>query len=228
MKLIDLSTGIYPGMPKPKSAPETLLNYVLSPSEQQQKEQGFTNNMEEYTICAHVATHIDAPSHFNYYGKNIDEYPAGFFYLVDTQLLNIEREAYGIITALDIQAAEAVDGEIKKDDLVLINTGCHRLYGQSAYNQAPYLTKDAAEYLAAKQVRMVGTDSFTVDDPRVKAKPAHVVLLCENEIPIIECVMNLSSLPCTRFKTVCLPLKMQHASGAFTRMVAVCEEEIHE
>ncbi len=224
MKLIDLSTEIYPGMPKPKSAPETLLRYVLSPDVQQQNAQGFTNKMEEYTICTHVATHIDAPAHFNYYGKNIDEYPVSFFFMVDTQLLNLERGAYGVITAQDIEKAEIADGKIKANDLVLINTGRHKLYGQDAYNEAPFLTEDAAEYLASKQIRMVGTDSFTVDDPRIKAKPAHVVLLCKNEIPVIECVMNLSALPCTRFKTICLPLKMKNASGAFTRMAAICEE----
>ena len=72
MKLIDLSTVISPGMPKPKSAPPVLLRYILEPSEEQEKAQGFTNKMEEYTITTHVATHIDAPAHFSAHGKNID------------------------------------------------------------------------------------------------------------------------------------------------------------
>lgn len=87
MKLIDLSTVISPGMPKPKSAPPVLLRYILEPSEEQEKAQGFTNKMEEYTITTHVATHIDAPAHFSAHGKNIDEYDVSEFFLVPTQML---------------------------------------------------------------------------------------------------------------------------------------------
>ena len=223
MTIIDLTTEIHAQMPKPKSAPETKLRYILTPSLEEQQERGFTNKMEEYTICTHVATHIDAPSHFNYYGKDIDQYPPEFFFMVNTQLLHLPREEYGVITADDIRGAERVDGVIQLGDLVIIDTGCHKKYYDTSYSRAPYLTEDAARYLASKNIRMVATDSYTVDDPREKNKPAHVVLLCENEIPIIECVMNLSSIPCNRFHTVCLPLKMRQASGAFTRMVAVCD-----
>lgn len=223
MKIIDLSTEIHAQMPKPKSAPETQMRYILTPSEQQQAERGFTNKMEEYTICTHVATHIDAPAHFNFYGKNIDQFPPEFFFMVKTRMLNLPRGEFGIITADDIREAERRDGEIMADDLVIINTGCHKYYYEPEYSRAPYLTEDAARYLATQKIRMLATDSFTVDDPREKNKPAHVVLLCENEIPVIECAMNLSEIPCTGFKTVCLPLKMRDASGAFTRMIAVCE-----
>ena len=213
MKLIDLSTVISPGMPKPKSAPPVLLRYILEPSEEQEKAQGFTNKMEEYTITTHVATHIDAPAHFSAHGKNIDEYDVSEFFLVPTQMLHIRRGAFEAITADDLRAAEERDGTIQAGDLVLLNTGCHQYYYDEAYNYAPYLTKEAAEYLAEKQVKMVGTDSFTVD----------VVLLNQHGILIIECVMNLDAVPCTRFQTVCLPLKIQQGSGAFTRMIAVCQ-----
>lgn len=223
VKLIDLSTVISPGMPKPKSAPPVLLRYILEPSEEQEKAQGFTNKMEEYTITTHVATHIDAPAHFSAHGKNIDEYDVSEFFLVPTQMLNIRRGKFEAITADDLRAAEERDGAIQDGDLVLINTGCHQYYYDEVYNCAPYLTKEAAEYLAEKQIKMVGTDSFTVDDPREKDKPAHVVLLNQHGILIIECVMNLDAIPCTRFQTVCLPLKIRQGSGAFTRMIAVCE-----
>ena len=141
MKLIDLSTVISPGMPKPKSAPPVLLRYILEPSEEQEKAQGFTNKMEEYTITTHVATHIDAPAHFSAHGKNIDEYDVSEFFLVPTQMLHIRRGAFEAITADDLRAAEERDGTIQAGDLVLLNTGCHQYYYDEAYNYAPYLTK---------------------------------------------------------------------------------------
>lgn len=224
MRLIDLSTEFRDGMPKPPSGPRVDMRYVLTPSREEEEERGFTNKMEQFTITTHVATHIDAPSHFSLNGKNIDDYPVDFFYMVPTILLDVEREPYGEIHADDLRRAEKECGCIEPGDLVLINTGSYRRYEEPDYARSPYLTEDAARYLAEKSVSMVGIDSFTVDDPRKREKPAHVELLCRNAIPVIECVMNLGALPVKRFRTICMPLKVKDGSGAFTRMVAVLEE----
>ena len=225
MKMIDLSTELRDGMPKPPSAPRVEMRYLLTPSVKEEERKGFTNKMEQFTITTHVATHIDAPSHFSSNGKNIDDYPVEFFTMVPTIMLNIEREIYGEIGAADIAEAEQKYGEIQNGDMVIINTGAYRRYEEPDYEKSPYLTEDGAQYLADKRVVMVAIDSFTVDDPRKKEKPAHVILLCENEIPIIECVVNLGQISVNRFHTICMPLKIKEGSGAYTRMVAVLEEE---
>lgn len=224
MKMIDLSTELRDGMPKPPSAPRVEMRYILSHSAQEEAQKGFTNKMEQFTITTHVATHIDAPSHFSMNGRNIDDYPVDFFYMVPTVMLDIERDTYGAICAADIMEAEQKCGAVREGDMVIINTGSYRRYEEPDYEKSPYLTEDAAEYLAAKRVVMVAIDSFTVDDPRKKEKPAHVVLLCRNAIPVIECVVNLGQVPVHRFKTICMPLKVKEGSGAYTRMVAVLDE----
>ncbi|MGM9521583.1 MAG: cyclase family protein [Oscillospiraceae bacterium] len=223
MRLIDLSTELRDGMPKPPSGPRVDMKYVLTHSAEEEARRGFTNKMEQFTITTHVATHIDAPAHFTMKGKNIDDYPLEFFYMVPTVLLDLEREPYGIIDEQDIKDAERACGEIQEGDLVIINTGSYKRYEDPDYEKSPYLTREAARYLADKKVKMVGIDSFTVDDPRVKDKPAHVELLCKNGIPVIECVVNLGELPMHRFKTICMPLKVKEGSGGFTRMAAVIE-----
>lgn len=223
MKLIDLSTPFEKGMPKPPSGPEVEMRYLLSPSAEEERERGFTNKMEQFTITTHVGTHIDAPSHFSINGKNIDEYPPAFFYMVPTVVLDVERDPYGEITAEDLAEAESVCGFVGKGDLAILNTGAFRRYGSPDYARSPYLTEDGARYLAQKGAAMVGIDSFTVDDPRRKEKPAHVELLCRHGIPVIECVVNLDRLPAKRFHTICFPLAVKNGSGGFTRMVAVVE-----
>lgn len=228
MKIIDLSTEIFPGMPRPRSSPPVKRNYILEPSESQEQELGFTNKMEQYTITTHVATHLDAPSHFSLHGKNIDAYPPEYFFMVPTLMLMIERDEYGIITAEDIMEAEKKYGEIREGDLVIINTGFYRYYREEKYNRTPYLTSDTAEYLAGRKIKMLGTDSFTVDDARKKEKPAHVILLKNHGILIIECIMNLGEVPCPRFYSICLPLKLRDASGAFTRMIGIVKERGNE
>lgn len=225
MKLIDLSTELRDGMPKPPSAPRTEMRYLLSHSKEEEIKKGFTNKMEQFVITTHVATHIDAPSHFSSRGKNIDDYPVDFFYMIPTIMLDLERGAYGEITETDIMEAEQLCGSICPGDLVMIHTGACRRYEEEDYEKSPYLTGAAARYLSEKKVKMVAIDSFTVDDPRKKEKPAHVELLCHNAIPVIECVMNLDAIPVHRFRTICMPLKIKEGSGAFTRMIAVLDRD---
>ncbi len=225
MKLIDLSTEIRAGMPKPPSAPDTELRYLLSHSEEEERQRGFTNKMEQFVITTHVATHIDAPSHFSRNGKNIDDYPVDYFYMVPTVMLDLERGIYGVIDEEDIREAEQVCGSICSGDLVILHTGSHRRYEEKDYELSPYLTGQAARYLSEKKVKMVAIDSFTVDDPRKKEKPAHVELLCRSGILVIEGVMNLDAIPVHRFRTICLPLKIREGSGAFTRMIAVLDPD---
>ena len=212
-------------MPKPKSAPPVLLRYILEPSEEQENGAGLyqqDGGVYHYNPRSHP--HRRTGPLLRSRKKTIDEYDVRrVFPGTHPDAEHPSRGKFEAITADDLRAAEERDGAIQDGDLVLINTGCHQYYYDEAYNCAPYLTKEAAEYLAEKQIKMVGTDSFTVDDPREKDKPAHVVLLNQHGILIIECVMNLDAIPCTRFQTVCLPLKIRQGSGAFTRMIAVCE-----
>lgn len=224
MRLIDFSSEIHPGMPKPPSAPEVTMRYHIAQSKEAEEEKGYSNKLEEYTITTHVATHFDAPSHFTTQGKNIDELPLEQFFMVPTVMLDVEKEEYQEITVEDIKRAEEKAGDVQKGDLVILNTGFYRYYGQDKYLKTPYLTKEAAEYLADAGISTLAIDCFTVDDVRKKEKPAHVLLLKERGIPIIECALNLDAAPVSRFSTVCFPLKIRNGSGAFTRMVGIFED----
>ena len=208
-------------MPKPPSAPEVTMKFVIEQSEETEAKKGFSNKLEQFTFTTHVATHYDAPSHFTVKGRNIDEYPMEYFYMVPTLVLDIPKDIYGEISVEDIRKAERECGNIHSGDLVLINTGSYKRYYDAAYNKSPYLTEEAACYLASKGIKMLGIDSFTVDDPRKPEKPAHVVLLKDNGILIIECVTNLNRIPEHRFNSIGLPINIKDGSGAFVRLVGV-------
>ncbi|HIS30215.1 MAG TPA: cyclase family protein [Candidatus Limivivens intestinipullorum] len=225
MKLIDLSTDFYGGMPKPPSAPEVVMKYAITQSEKEEKEKGYSNKLEQFTITTHVGTHFDAPSHFTAGGKNIDEFPLEMFYRVPTLVLHTEKEEYGEITVSDLEAAQRQGGSIQAGDFVILNTGFYRFYQEEKYVRTPYLSWEAADYLACRNVSMVGIDSFTVDDVRRKEKPAHVRLLKEAGILIVECIVNLDKLSADRFFSCCFPIKVQNGSGGFTRLTAIFEEE---
>lgn len=224
MKIVDLSSEFYAGMPKPKAHPDVALQYLLTPTEEEEARRGFTNKMELFTATTHVGTHVDAPSHFSFRGKNIDDYPPEIFFMVPTRKLDIPKGTYGVITVGDLEQAEQRTGPIRPDEIVLLNTGAYHRAASPDYLCSPYLTEQAAIWLADKKVRMVGIDSFTVDDPREKDKPAHRVLLNGHGILIIEGAAALDEVP-PCFETVVLPLKIRHGSGAYARMIAVIKEE---
>lgn len=224
MKLIDLSSNVRAGMPKPPSAPAVTMDYIIKQSKEKEDQNGYSNKLEQFTITTHVATHFDAPSHFTCSGKNIDQYPIDDFFMIPTIVLDIPKGEYGEIEVTDIKKAEAKSGEITKGDLVIINTGFYRNYEDKVYEYTPFITEAAARYIADKEAKMVGIDSFTVDDPRQKQKPAHVLLLKERGILIIECIVNLDKILSPRFKSICFPINIKDGSGAFTRLVGVFED----
>ena len=56
---------------------------------------------------------------------------------------------------------------IRKNDIVMINTGTHRKLADTDeyYAYSPGLYKEAAEWLVEKQVKMVGVDVQALDHP---------------------------------------------------------------
>jgi kynurenine formamidase len=58
----------------------------------------------------------------------------------------------------------------------------------------PFLTKDAADYLVDRGALLVGIDSLNIDDTEDRHRPVHSALL-QAEVPIVEHLCHLSSLP---------------------------------
>ena len=78
---------------------------------------------------------------------------------------------------------------------VLIHTGWDQYWRTDQYfENHPYLTRDAADYLKESKTALVGIDSLNIDDTEDGARPAHTVLLGAN-IPIVEHLCNLAALP---------------------------------
>ena len=92
---------------------------------------------------------------------------------------------------------------------MLIETGWAAKWNTEYYfENHPYLTKAAAEYLKEAEVKLVGIDSHNIDDTRGKARPVHTVLLGA-EILIVEHLCNLHSLPDEGFTFTAVPPKFK-------------------
>ena len=167
---------------------------------------------------SHTGTHIDAPSHTEPDGGNIDSRPIEEFVL----------EAR-TVDATPVSPREPIPEGVVPDepaaDILLIHTGWDEHWGESAYFEHPYLTPGAAERLAAAGCG-VGVDALNPDptptdgaDPdEPMGVPVHGSLLGD-ELPIIENLTGLAGLP-DRVRLYAFPLPLADCDGAPIRAVA--------
>ena len=111
----------------------------------------------------HTGTHMNAPIHMIQRGADLSEVPPNRLF-GNGVILSIPKGNYETITAADLEAAKP---EVKVDDIVVIVTGWHHKYsdGIEYYGESPGLTKDAAEWLVNKKVKMVMVDTQQIDHP---------------------------------------------------------------
>jgi kynurenine formamidase len=76
-----------------------------------------------------------------------------------------------------------------------VHSGWDRHWNTENYFEGhPFLTAQAALYLRDCGVKLVGIDSFNIDDTADKSRPVHTILLGA-EILIVEHLCNLDAVP---------------------------------
>ena len=179
-------------------------------------------------MSEHTGTHMDAPLHFipeghAHYG--VDEIPlerlAGRAATIDATDLGMDDL---LMRVEHIGSWEEEHGSIEAGDRVLIRYGWDRRWaagpeGRRFLEDWPGLSGEAAGYLLAKGVSLVGCDTLAVDATISTENPAHYALL-GNEVYIVENLKNLERLPpfCL---FLALPLKIKGGSGSPVRAVAL-------
>ena len=149
-------------------------------------------------MVANTGTYLDAPSHRFEGARDI----AG---LALEGLANLE----GVV--LDSPGRRFEPGFVigsLRGRAVLIRTGWSRHFGTAAYGNGehPFVTREAAEALAAAGAALVGIDSLNIDDTADRSRPAHTVLLGAG-IPIVEHLTALDQLPPDGFRFFAVPPK---------------------
>ncbi len=83
--------------------------------------------------------------------------------------VSIPKEKWEVITPEDLESATP---RIEPGDIVMINTGSHRIYGDNDdyYAYSPGLYTESAQWLVDRGVKLVGVDVQALDHP---ARHAH-------------------------------------------------------
>lgn len=186
----------------------------------------------------HNSTHVDAPWHYNSTirgerAQAIDELPLEWF-LSDGVVLDMTGRGEG--EAVDVPDVEAelagIGHELRELDIVLVRTGRDAFYGEPDYMaRGCGVTAAATRWLFERGVRVMGIDAWSWDAPlHLQAQEAlardepgifWAAHQCDLPYAQIERLVGLAELPPTGFRVACFPLRMERASAAPARVVAI-------
>lgn len=205
MKLVDLSHPMEHGQQTFPSDPK--LSIVSHGNTRTLK-----YNITQIVMSSHQGTHLDAMYHFLDDGKTLDQMPLDWFY-GPAHVLRIPKTAREEITVADFLPFEDL---LVPGAKIIYETGWFRNFGkENFFEDFPSLTQEASEYLAGKNIRMLGMDTPT---PSRDWYEVHHILL-KKEIVIVESLTNLDQVP-AEFTFIGFPLNLKGRDGSPIRAVA--------
>ncbi|MBT2218627.1 cyclase family protein [Virgibacillus dakarensis] len=187
-ELIDLSHVIEDGLITYKGLPGPIIcDYLTRETSRKNYEEGTEFQIGKIEMVSNTGTYVDVPFHRYADGKDLSQTGIdrlggmeGLFISIDQSIKEIDKTFF---------YEKNIRGKA-----VLIHTGWDRHWNTDDYfENHPYLTADAANYLADNGVAMVGIDSYNIDDTSGRSRPVHTILLGK-EIPIVEHLCNLEQL----------------------------------
>ncbi len=169
--------------------------------------------MSAIEISSHDGTHIDAPLHFIPGGMTIDAMPI--------ETTNGPCRVIEIKDDKDITVAELEPYKIKAGERIIFKTkNSPRVYAVAQYTgQYVAVTLEAAEYLVAKKIRLVGLDYLTIahQQPPENINNVHKTFL-NNGVFILEAV-NLDGVKPGKYDLMGLTLRLENGDAGPCRVI---------
>ena len=202
-RLVDVSHRVEHGMITYKGLPAPVICDYLSREESRQHyAEGTEFHIGKIEMVANTGTYLDSPFHRYRDGADLSE-------LSLPSIANLE----GVVVRPHESVGQAIDAfafsrVAIRDRAVLVHTGWDQHWGTERYFEGhPFLTEEAARFLADSGARLVGIDSLNIDDIRDTKRPVHSNLL-KAGVPIVEHLCNLGALPDEGFKFFAVPVKV--------------------
>ena len=200
MDLIDLSHSIEHGMITYKGLPAPIIcDYLSREDSKKNYAPGTEFQIGKIELVTNTGTYLDCPFHRYADGNDLSQ-------------INLEKLAELDAILIDAENHQSIginffEGKNLSGKAVIVHTGWSKHWRTDAYfENHPFLTVEAADYLVAQKVKLVGIDSHNIDDTRTNSRPVHTVLL-RNEILIVEHMTNLNLLKEKKFIFNAVPPK---------------------
>ena len=222
MRIIDLTVPVYEDSQLPPSVQKKTSIETIH------KEPGYFR-ASWISFSAHLASHVDSPSHAVKNAPTIGEIPLSKLIGEAVVLDFTDKGEDGAITDKDL---EKYANEIKEEDIVILRTdwGAKRFTAPdySYWYKSPFLTPEGARWLVGRKPKALAFDFFEEYNARNKDFKAddfivHKILLGAG-IPLIEGLVNLDQLPKRVKRFFACPLKMMEIEAAPARIFAIEED----
>lgn len=216
-QLIDLSHTVEHGLITYKGLPAPIIcDYWSREQSRAHYAEGVEFHIGKIEMVANTGTYVDSPFHRYAHGKDLSELPLESLADLDGVLIHaVGMRAIGM---------NAIHDVVVKNHAVLFRTDWWRHWQTEEYwsGNHPFLTAEAARYLAEAGAALVGIDSYNIDDTTDWTRPAHTILLGA-EIPIVEHLCHLDQLPDAGFRFSAVPVKVKGFGTFPVRAYAVVE-----
>lgn len=166
-------------------------------------------------LGTHTGTHIDAPLHFIENGTSIEKIPL--------------EKIVGQVTIIDFSHLQK-NHPIQKEDLQKIKITKRMIFRFSwekywnldkFYQDHPFFTEEAANYLVSEGVELLGYDTPSPDSSKSDGKvdsPIHKIFL-GNGIVLLEYLANLDKVEeLENWNIVVAPMKIEGSDGSPSRV----------
>ena len=201
--LIDLSHSVEDGMITYKGLPAPIIcDFLSREASKQHYAEGTEFHIGKIEMVANTGTYLDSPSHRFVDGKDLSELSLQAVADLDAVVINVTNRFSREITEADFSHVN-VAGKA-----VLVYTGWDAHWRTDQYFEGhPYITKSGAEYLRGHGAKLVGIDSYNIDDTDDLSRPVHTILLGA-DILIVEHMTGLGRLPESDFRFFAVPVKV--------------------
>jgi kynurenine formamidase len=217
--LVDVSHVVESGMVTYKGLPAPLVcDFLSREASRDVYALGTEFHIGKIEMVANTGTYLDAPFHRFADGMDVSELPIervanlpGFVVRVEPGRRAVTRDLF---RGLDIRGKA-----------VLVHTGWDAHWRTDRYFEGhPFLTADAAEFLASAGAALVGIDSLNIDDTAEMTRPVHTALL-RSGVPIAEHLTGLAKLPDEGFRFFAVPVKVKGMGTFPVRAFGMTEEK---
>lgn len=212
-KIIDLTAEIYDGAPTMPMDPKCSVTEHCNLDT-------LGYNLSRLTLSTHHGTHLDVPYHFFYEGETVEK-------------VNLERYIVRAVKvdltykkpkeAINVEDLISHESYIDKGLGLLLHTGWDKIFPKRKFfSDFPFISKELAEWLAQKKVKLIGID---MPCPNVSDwKTVHELLLGRS-IVIVEGLTSMEKLGEGEFTFIALPLKIRGRDGSPIRAIAIKDQK---
>lgn len=168
--------------------------------------------VSQISLGTHTGTHVDPPAHFIPGAATVDQLPLDVL-VGPAWLAHISGR--GPITARRLEDAAIPDETLR----LLLRTDNSARPGAAFDPDFVALGPDAAQWLLARQIRLIGIDAPSIEPFDSPGEPVHRRLLAAGVV-IVE-GLALAGVASGTGELICLPLSIRDGDGAPARAVLV-------